>query len=473
MYKYIFILLISLPQISLASVYISEIFYDAPSGDTGREWIEIHNNSGSDVDLSSFKFNESDKNHKINPVAEGNSPILSSGKYAVVADNPTLFMEDNKNFSGVLFDSSFSLKNTGEQLILKDSEGNDLDSLFYDTSIGGGGDGNSLQKNNGVWTSAVPTPGKAYSYGSALETVGVDTNNNQDNSNLNSIDYVKRGSIEAYGGKDKTALAGSFVEFRGSALGLQKEPLDKARYLWSFGDGSMGEGQRIFHTYAYPGKYKVSLDVSSLDYTDSDFLVVDILEPEINISDVNTILEGESFIELENLSDTDIDIGLWILKYDNQTYVFPKNTFMIKKSKIKVPFSITSLAVKDKNKVALFYPSGKILSFYKDKKVGDLKKQNEVHKIIASNINIIDIKNKLDENNKLKKDDISLTKKLNLKERDKQSARVYSSGYKVNYWLLIFTFFLVFILIFIFFSKKFIKEKSDSGIIDINDFSAK
>src|SRR3989344_973530 len=100
-------------------IVISEIMYDLKNGsDDGREWIEVYNNSDTSVDLSTFKFFEANTNHKLISVAgEENIPSLD---YALIVSNAEKFQTDWPAFSGTIFDSTFSLSNTGENLILKD-----------------------------------------------------------------------------------------------------------------------------------------------------------------------------------------------------------------------------------------------------------------------------------------------------------------------------------------------------------------
>ncbi|MCG2698987.1 PKD domain-containing protein, partial [Candidatus Parcubacteria bacterium] len=84
-----------------------------------------------------------------------------------------------------------------------------------------------------------------------------------------SIEWPVEPQIFANAGSDKTAIAGADVYFSGKALGLKKEPLESARYLWNFGDGAISEGQNVKHVYKYPGEYIVILDISSGKYSAS------------------------------------------------------------------------------------------------------------------------------------------------------------------------------------------------------------
>jgi hypothetical protein len=134
--------------------------YDLKTGsDTGREWIEIFNNGSVPVDLSSFIFFEADTNHKLKLV-QGDTKVNAQG-YALIVSDYAKFKTDWANlfgFSGTIFDSTFSLNNSGENLAIKDGD-LIVDQHTYSSSAGGAGDGKSLQKINGVWVSAMPTPG--------------------------------------------------------------------------------------------------------------------------------------------------------------------------------------------------------------------------------------------------------------------------------------------------------------------------
>ena len=143
---------------STGSIVITEIMYDLPGSDTGREWIEVKNNSSGDVDLSTYKFFENDTNHKLESFQ--GELILSYGSFAIIADDPAKFLIDWPNFSGIIFDSSFSLSNTGEILFLKDENSNIVDEVNYVSLWGASGNGKSLQrKTDNSFIEELPTPG--------------------------------------------------------------------------------------------------------------------------------------------------------------------------------------------------------------------------------------------------------------------------------------------------------------------------
>ncbi len=142
---------------------ISEIMYDLKTGppaqsgsDDGREWVEIRNISNEAFDLSDLKFFEDGINHKIK-IVQGDTKILPQS-YAIIVSSAEKFKIDHPNFQGSILDSTFSLNNSGELLALKNGEVI-LDQYFYNSGVGGAGDGKSLQKINDVWLASLPTPG--------------------------------------------------------------------------------------------------------------------------------------------------------------------------------------------------------------------------------------------------------------------------------------------------------------------------
>lgn len=122
--------------------------YDPEGSDTKREWVEIYNDSETAIDLSGWKFYESSVNHGLT-FLDGSS-ILKSKGYAVIVDEKKSFMLDYPEFKGMLIDSSFSLSNSGEQLVLKNEKGEVEFSLSYKPE-GSSGNGYSIEYDVEEW----------------------------------------------------------------------------------------------------------------------------------------------------------------------------------------------------------------------------------------------------------------------------------------------------------------------------------
>src|SRR3989344_430130 len=136
MKKFFTILLLALiPSSAYAGVVITEIMYDLSGNDEGREWVEIYND-GPVYNLSNWKFFESDTNHILTYIqggSQGGGQIYTD-EYAVIADNSVQFLIDYPNFQGLLFDSSFSLSNTGETISIRYPNGDVANEVTYSSS---------------------------------------------------------------------------------------------------------------------------------------------------------------------------------------------------------------------------------------------------------------------------------------------------------------------------------------------------
>lgn len=129
--------------------------YDLAEGsDSGREWIEVKNIGTASIDLTSWRFFENNSNHKIAGAGK-----LSPGGYAVIADNVAKFRADWPAFTGLVFESAFSLNNDGETIEMRLGE-HASDSVAYDSSMGGDGNGDSLQRVESSFMPGNPTPGE-------------------------------------------------------------------------------------------------------------------------------------------------------------------------------------------------------------------------------------------------------------------------------------------------------------------------
>ncbi len=379
----LFVAFIFLPAISFASIEITEIMYDLEGSDSKREWVEIYNSGAEQVDLTGWKLYENETNHKL---TEQGSTILPVGRYAIIADDVSSFLSEHPDFSGVLFDSAFSLKNSGETLILRNENLEDIDIVVYDTEIGADGDGNSLQKVSGLWLAGSPTPGKAnIDSGQNSQEDNKDDENNQDNNhqeeNQNSfsggaLSFPVEPQIFAFAGSDRNVVVGADTLFSGKALGLEKEPLTNARYMWNFGDGETKEGKSVFYNYKYPGTYSVILSVSSGEYSAVDKMKV-IAEPaNVIVSDIEYGQNG--FIEIFNRSNKELDISFWQIKAGVNKFIIPEYTRIFANTKVKFSTQITKLVLSDNDIVRLHYPNGvEVKSFL----LTELKPESEVKKV--------------------------------------------------------------------------------------------
>ena len=138
------ILLLSLP---LAKAEFTEIMYDPAGSDAGREWVEYYGHS-----LDGHYFYENAVKHHLNKIAgECQGTCLS-----IIADDAERFLREYTVSKDVLiYDASFSLKNTGEEICLANKTAI-LECLTY-PAISASAE--SIQLIDGQYESARPSPG--------------------------------------------------------------------------------------------------------------------------------------------------------------------------------------------------------------------------------------------------------------------------------------------------------------------------
>jgi hypothetical protein len=159
-YRYIIVVIALFTSLhaARASFEITEIMYDTPGSDANREWIEVQNTGQAADDLSKWYVASDNAKHAIIPQGPASVP---AGSYAVIVQNPLKFKADWPNYSGLLFDSSWSgFNNTSESISLKDPALTFISPVTFASREGAGGDGNSLQKIGGLWKASTPTPGE-------------------------------------------------------------------------------------------------------------------------------------------------------------------------------------------------------------------------------------------------------------------------------------------------------------------------
>lgn len=363
------------PLFASAQVVINEVMYDLLEGaDNGREWVEVKNDSGGDVDLTGWKFNDGANHNLVAPPEKGGqgSLVLPSGAFAILAADAVQFLAEHQTAVTVI-DTVMSLGQQNDktytlELIDPDQNSSVVSSVSYTTALGANGDGNSLQKSGSSWIAATPTPGIANAVTSSTpppaenNTTSTNGQTSSANTSQNSSSSVvlPEESITAALEVPKSAITGVEVIFTGKAWGLKNEPLDSARFLWAFGDGSMTEGRSIVHTYTLPGDYIVVLEVSSGKYNASARTTITASPSRVRVGSIKPGSDG--FIEIANDAGAEVDLSFWQLSVDSKLFVIPKNTRVLPGKSIMFPNYVTGLSPGENT--LLYYPNGTIAAAY-------------------------------------------------------------------------------------------------------------
>lgn len=355
-YAFIIMFALSAPVLAHAAVVINEIMYDLDGTDTDREWVEIFNNGSAAVNLSGYKFFEANTNHSLTPETESSVP---AGDYAVIVDNIAKFRADWPNFSGIIFDSSFSLSNDpGETLAIKDATNTIVDQVTYTADPSGAGAGKSLQKNGDSWVIAAPTPGATNATSSDTNASGGNANGTTGGTSTNSSGSttaatvtkaeptVTKRSAEILG---KTlASTRSEITFEPKVLEATGETMFRGKFVWNFGDGASvtkDTNEKVSHTYYAAGEYVVSLDYFFNPYMIStvpdlsDRLVIKIEDHKISVAS----FDKDGDITLKNADTKEFDLTNWTLVSGGKTFTLPFHTIILPSGTIFLAHEITGL----------------------------------------------------------------------------------------------------------------------------------
>ena len=342
----IFGFFLSFQMIAQASgdIRITEIMYDPLGTDSGREWVEVYF-PGDPSGITEYYLRENEVNHTVREYED--HTVRSESEYIIIADNPPKFLIDFPDYEGYLFDSAFSLKNTGELLQLVDDN---QDVVFsyeyapyeekYDSMV-------SLHMiEEGAWSPGEASPGSGEHAEVKSATAGSGTG--EASSSQSQISKQSRKKKTSTLDRSETfkdikthneivALAGVKVTFEVYEKTSLKQSKHKMR--WSYGDGSSDQTSRATHVYQHPGEY-----IATASYQDSQgdqetklhYVLVTVLESPFLL--VDALEEGQDFVEVENISTDIMNIEGFRLVFDSgYEYRFPRNTLIHGKGSIKIP----------------------------------------------------------------------------------------------------------------------------------------
>lgn len=350
-----------------ASIVFNEIAWMGTSISANHEWIELSNSGTESIDLTGWTLTASDGTPNIS--LQGS--IVASGFFL-------LERTSDDTVPGIAADHIYTgaLGNTGETLTLKNPSGETVDTI-----IGGenwaniGGDNETkqtAQRLGNNWITATGTPREA------TAVLGVSSGNGatvQDNTASSSPSVSPISAPSAFvplpqsGGETSSAprsmivhafvppkgTVGADVLFSGEAEGIKSEPLLRARFRWSFGDGGSAEGKKVFHSYHYPGVYAVFLDVVSGERSTTARGEIIVAPAKLRVSRV--VSGSAGLIEVANDDAEEVNLSFWHLRSAGHFFTIPANTVLLSKRSVAFPSAITRISV-DTSDVALLYPNG-------------------------------------------------------------------------------------------------------------------
>lgn len=155
----------------------------------------------------------------------------------------------------------------------------------------------------------------------------------------NSVPITKSTEVSNYkigAGRARLSATDVPMEFR---VNSNVEETGRDIYTWSFGDGSVGYGQVVSHSYAYSGEYVVVLNASS-----PAGRAVSRTEVKIVPADVAVTYASPDRIEVANNGKTEVNLFGRGLSANSGTFSFPEDTIIKAGQRISFPVAVTRLA---------------------------------------------------------------------------------------------------------------------------------
>lgn len=363
---------LAVPMVASAAVEISEIMYSPEGADGGLEWVEVHNTGDQSVTITNWNLRENQTDHRISAVNGGKT--VSAGSFAVLADDPAQFSQ-KFNASGPVFDSAFSLNNSGESLVLVGPEGSSVNSVSYPAQDAADGTGRSLQLSEGSWIAADPTAGGTNASKPAdtsSKAKGEEqTRSDDDRQSAGGVTQVLKPRDESGSevagaqdtrdtrtvvdaGQDKEVIAGVQAHLIGTVqAGTHVDDPDPR---WSLGNGDTKDGADIFYAYDHPGTYVATLIADGKAGQQTDQITVEVSSPKLSITDTQAGEEG--FIKITNDLQRNIDLSGWHLRAHGETFTIPPYTIVQAGSTLAIANKASGLT--PSGGVGLLYPNGTV-----------------------------------------------------------------------------------------------------------------
>lgn len=333
------------------ALVISEVMSNPTGDDSGREWVEIYNETGSTIDLVTMTVSIKGGSFVVVTPVQGETS-LAPNAYAVIASTvsgATKFLQDYPSYSGPLLRSSISLVNTSTTSIDMKVNGVSAASL---SSYSAAKEGHTLSLISGSYVTGSPTPGAENQAAETTSTTNATTTENQV-----TIPQMTPPSpdIVIYMPSDKVAVAGAESEFSVFSQTRAGKPINDLRYAWAFGDGGQGTGSSTKYRYVYSGRYVAQVEATSATVAGKGRMTVRVVPPDISIAAVGTGKYGP-YVEISNPNAYDLDLSQWMLTIDGAAFPFPRNTLLpangtTRFSGIAMGFASTTIATSSVMKI--------------------------------------------------------------------------------------------------------------------------
>ncbi len=372
--KYILILsaLFILPTGFIESaVFINEVQIKP----TEERFVELYNSGSSEVDLTGWYL------QRKTATAESFGSLVSK-KYFENKNIPAKgFFVISRTSGGqtdIVFDTltltesnTIQLKNSNQEVVSSISWGDVSGSL-----VSNPGEGKSINRDGNDWIIGEPTKGEENTKEESDDSDEEDDEEDEDKDKEKENNIILKISSKII--IPKTIISG--IPFLlGSEIKSNKGgTYHVGKFVWNFGNGDsyqLKDSSPFNYTYEYDGEYLLSLSYYNNVFDElpeaSANLKVKVIPAEILISSIGSY--QNPYVEIENKTNYDIPLSGWIITAGNKNFVFPNETFILAKNKIKISPKITGFSGGDISRVSITSPNLIINSIYPAKEVSNAK----------------------------------------------------------------------------------------------------
>lgn len=373
-----------------ASLIINEIAWQGFGGDANNEWIELFNTGSSDLVLDGWILESLDGAPSINLTGVS----ISAGSFVL------LERTDDETVPGVAADLLYTgaLANTGESLVLRNSEGQTIDSANFSSGWDYPQDmSNTLSRFGNSWGEGVATPKEI---NIAIEPDNDDEEDldgdeqNTEEDTEESSSSTKKPEPVMYKTRKVSIFASQHgfvdtpLEFTGHVRDFDGGDMRRGIFIWNLGDGTIfvqPKPDPFTHVYTHPGEYVVSLTFNRAHFGKE----LDELEPEVVGEFVVQIIDHpihiESFdhekIVLKNETKQQIDLGGWSLRNSMYTFTIPRRTFVRAGKTLSLAHTRTGIWY---GPVSLITPTGEVSVTWNGADVSGVAHLEEMERNTAS-----------------------------------------------------------------------------------------
>ena len=140
-------------------------------------------------------------------------------------------------------------------------------------------------------------------------------------------------TLEVVAGSDRFTAPGSPLTFQATVKkgGGSNSSLE---FNWSFGDGEVGSGELVSHTYRYTGDYALVLNARSGNSFATSRLKVRVAEPDLSME------KGDDYVEVTNNGSQEINLFNWKVENEGKGFIFQPDTIILPGSTVRFEESL-------------------------------------------------------------------------------------------------------------------------------------